>query len=49
MNILEVLKENVNSLYVKYIKNDEIIEKPIFYIAGAQTLPPPLPELDKFW
>ena len=44
MNILEILKENVNSLYVKYIKNDEIIEEPIFYIAGAQTLPPPLPE-----
>ncbi len=44
MNVLEILKENVNSLYVKYIKNDEIIEKPIFYIAGAQTLPPPLPE-----
>ena len=44
MNVLEILKENVNSLYVKYIKNDEIIEEPIFYIAGAQTLPPPLPE-----
>ena len=44
MNIIEMLKENVNSLYVKYIKNDEIIEEPIFYIAGAQTLPPPLPE-----
>lgn len=44
MNILEILKENVNSLYVKYLKNDEIIEEPIFYIAGAQTLPPPLPE-----
>lgn len=44
MNIIEILKENVNSLYVKYIRNDEIIEEPIFYIAGAQTLPPPLPE-----
>ncbi len=44
MNLIEMLKENVNSLYVKYIKNDEIIEEPIFYIAGAQTLPPPLPE-----
>lgn len=44
MNILEILKENVNSLYVKYLKSDEIIEEPIFYIAGAQTLPPPLPE-----
>ena len=44
MNIIEILKENVNSLYVKYIRNDEIIEEPIFYIEGAQTLPPPLPE-----
>lgn len=44
MNIIEILKENVNTLYVKYIKNDETIEEPIFYIAGAQTLPPPLPE-----
>ena len=44
MNLIEMLKENVNSLYVKYIKNDEIIEEPIFYIAGARTLPPPLPE-----
>ena len=44
MKIIEILKENVNSLYIKYIKDDEIIEEPIFYIAGAQTLPPPLPE-----
>ena len=44
MNILNILKENVNSIYVKYIKSEEIIEEPIFYIAGAQTLPPPLPE-----
>ena len=44
MNILEVLKNNVNSLYVKYIREDEIIVEPIFYIAGSQTLPPPLSE-----
>lgn len=44
MNIVEVFKNNVNELYIKYIKNEEIIEEPIFYIAGAQTLPPPLPE-----
>ena len=49
MNILEILKENVNSLYVKYIKNDEIIEEPIFYIAGAQTLPTPLPEEEEMF
>ena len=44
MNVLDYLKENINSLYVKYIKNNECFEEPIFYIAGAQTLPPPLPE-----
>lgn len=44
MNIVEILKNNINSIYVKYIKGDEIVEEPIFYIAGAQTLPPPLPE-----
>lgn len=44
MNILKLVKNNINSIYVKYIKNDDIIEEPIFYIAGAQTLPPPLPE-----
>ena len=44
MNVLELLKNNINSIYIKYIKNEDIIEEPIFYIAGAQTLPPPLPE-----
>ena len=44
MNILNLFKNNINSIYVKYLKNEEIIEEPIFYIAGAQTLPPPLPE-----
>ncbi len=44
MNILNFFKNNINSIYVKYLKNEEIIEEPIFYIAGAQTLPPPLPE-----
>ena len=44
MNFFKLVKNNINSIYVKYIKNDDIIEEPIFYIAGAQTLPPPLPE-----
>ena len=46
MNILEILKENINTIYVKYInpenKNNEIETLPIFYVAGSQTLPPPL-------
>lgn len=47
MNIMELLKNNINSLKVRYLKNDdseEFYEEPIFYIAGSQTLPPPLPE-----
>ena len=44
MNIFNLVKNNINSIYVKYIKNDDIIDEPIFYIAGAQTLPPPFPE-----
>ena len=47
MNIVELLKNNINSLKIKYLKNEdqeEFYEEPIFYIAGSQTLPPPLPE-----
>lgn len=48
MNLLQILKNSANVLYVKYIKNDEyngrseIETLPIFYIGGSQTLPPPL-------
>ena len=49
MNILDILKENINTLYVKYIKNEEIIVEPIFYIAGSQTLPPPLSEEEELF
>lgn len=43
MNLLEIIKNNINNIYVKYIsKNNEIEEMPIFYIGGSQTLPPPL-------
>lgn len=48
MNILQMLKESVNTIYVKFLKNEEIENLPIFYIAGSQTLPPPLtPEEEK--
>ena len=49
MNILDILKENINTLDVKYIKNEEIIVEPIFYIAGSQTLPPPLSEEEELF
>lgn len=38
MNILEMIK----NLYSKYINKEEIETNSIFYIAGSQTLPPPL-------
>ncbi len=42
MDILRMLKAKVNIVYAKYINNDKIEELPIYYIAGSQTLPPPL-------
>ena len=44
MNIIEIIKKSINTICEKYIdgkiNDDEIL--PIFYIAGSQTLPPPL-------
>ena len=42
MNIFEVLKTKFNTIYVKYLNNEEIEDFPIYYIGGSQTLPPPL-------
>ena len=42
MNILQMLKDSINTLYIRYIGNDEIENLPIYYIGGSQTLPPPL-------
>lgn len=39
MNVLEIIKLNVS----KFLKNVEFDDEGIFYIAGSQTLPPPLP------
>ena len=44
LNLIEVLKNSISSVYARYINDDDEIEYlPIFYIAGSQTLPPPLP------
>ena len=44
IKILEILKNGINSICAKYINDKNEIEYlPIFYIAGSQTLPPPLP------
>lgn len=44
MNLIELIKKSINTMREKYIEEsmaeDEIL--PIFYIAGSQTLPPPL-------
>ena len=46
MKILDLIKNSINNLgtiCAKYInENNEIDYLPIFYIAGSQTLPPPL-------
>ena len=44
MKILDFLKHKINTVCAKYLnENNEIEYLPIFYIAGSQTLPPPLP------
>ncbi len=44
MNIIDILKSSIGNICAKYLNdNDEIEYLPIFYIAGSQTLPPPLP------
>lgn len=51
MNIVELLKKginNINTICAKYINEDNEIEYlPIFYIAGSQTLPPPLEQKEE--
>ena len=44
MNILQMLKSSINTIYVKYMNKDieDIYELPIYYIGGSGTLPPPL-------
>lgn len=42
MNLLQILKDSISTLYVRYIGNEEIENLPIYYIGGSQTLPPPL-------
>ncbi len=43
MKIFEFVKNSINTICAKYLnENEEIEYLPIFYIAGSQTLPPPL-------
>ena len=44
MKIIDFVKNSIHTICAKYLNdNDEIEYLPIFYIAGSQTLPPPLP------
>lgn len=42
MNILDMLKSSINTIYAKYLGKDNIEELPIYYIGGSQVLPAPL-------
>jgi len=43
MDLIKIMKENINTICAKFINEKEEIEYlPIFYVAGSQTLPPPL-------
>ena len=42
MNLLQMLKSSISTLYVKYLEKDDIETMPIYYIGGSQSLPPPL-------
>ncbi len=49
MNLVESIKEKISTICAKYIdEKNEIEYLPIFYIAGSQTLPPPLPPEEEF-
>ena len=44
MKIIDFVKNSIHTICAKYLNDDDEIEYlPIFYIAGSQTLPPPLP------
>ena len=42
MGMIKKIKDNINFICIKYLKNNGLEETPIFYINGSQTLPPPL-------
>lgn len=44
MNLLQIIKDNINTIYAKYINKENIEELPIHYIGGSGNLPAPLNE-----
>ena len=44
MKFIDLVKNSISTICAKYLnEKNEIEYLPIFYIAGSQTLPPPLP------
>lgn len=42
MNLLQILVDSVNTIYMKILKEDQIENMPIYYVGGNVSLPPPL-------
>lgn len=43
MSLLQVLVNSINTIYTKFLDNDDEIQNmPIYYIGGSTNLPPPL-------
>ena len=42
MNLLQMLVGSINTIYTKFLKEEEIENSPIYYIGGNISLPPPL-------
>lgn len=47
MNLLQMLVGSINTIYTKFIKEDEIENLPIYYIGGSVNLPPPLTQQEE--
>ena len=42
MNLLKILVGSINTIYAKFLNEEEINNLPIYYIGGNISLPPPL-------
>lgn len=42
MNLLQMLVGSINTIYAKFLKEEEVENLPIYYIGGSISLPPPL-------
>ena len=42
MNLLQMLVDSINTIYAKFLQEEEMKNLPIYYIGGSINLPPPL-------